>query len=151
MIKLYLLYLPLGAYVLLRSFETWFFSHHNDCNDVITWLSMISSGILFLVIPAFLQFKEKAAATAGLLCLAGILPFAIYWLTYIYKYEGFMRNTENEIILIAALFYTLTIIFTVKYVVVPYPPVRLKKSIKLTLSLLPTILLIAALFVNSNA
>jgi hypothetical protein len=72
MIKLYLLYLPLGAYVLLRSFETWFCSHYDDCNDVITWLAMISSGMLF------------------------------------------------------------------------------KKSIKLILSLLPTILLIAALFVNSN-
>jgi hypothetical protein len=47
MIKLYLLYLPLGAYVLLRSFETWFCSHYDDCNDVITWLAMISSGMLF--------------------------------------------------------------------------------------------------------
>ncbi len=151
MIKLYLLYLPLGAYVLLRSFETWFCSHYNDCNDVITWLSMISSGILFLVIPGFLQYKEKTAAIAGLVCLTGILPFAIYWLNYIYKYEGFMRNTENKTILTAAVVYAIAIFFTVKYVAIPYPPVRLKKSIKLILCLLPTILLIAALFVNSNS
>jgi|GEM_PF-1925450 len=151
MIKLYIIYFALGAYVFWESFATWVLAPFNDCNDVFTWMAVISSGLMFLVIPAFLQYKEKTAVIAGLVCLVGILPFAIYWLTYTYKYEGFMRNTQNKIILSAAVFYAVAAIFTVKYLLVPYPPVRLKKHVKLILSLLPAILFVAALFVNSNS
>lgn len=143
MIKLYLLYLPLGAYVYLRSYETWAFSSYNDCNDVFTWMAMVSSAVLYLITVPLLLYKGDLAIKVALWNLGGILPFAVYWLTYICKYESFLRNADNKSILIAAIVYAIAIFFSVKYVLKPYQLPLMRKSVKLFFSLLPAGLFIA--------
>nr|WP_294793753.1 hypothetical protein [uncultured Mucilaginibacter sp.] len=143
MIKLYIIYFALGAYVFLESVVTWVFAPFNDCNDVFTWMALISSAVLFLIATPLLLYKGKMAVKVASISLGGILPFAVYWLTYIYQYESFMRNTENKIILIAAGVYALAIFLTIKYIMQPFQPPVLKTRTKIIVTFLHAGLVIA--------
>jgi hypothetical protein len=79
----------------------------------------------------------------GLVVLAGVFPFCIYWLTYLYKFEGLTNGTFNQIVLAAAVLYVVDIFYSIKYIVKqPENVITLNRPFKLVLTFLPILLLI---------
>lgn len=149
MFKCYTIYLLLGIYVSLRSLETWMFRNWNDCNDVVTWLAIVSSVVLFFIAGPLLLYNSKLGIKTALTCLAGIMPFAVYWLTYIYQYEGFNKNGDNRLIFFAACVYSFSIYITVKHLNTSLPAFTRGKPFKIAFTFLPVVLSIALWIYNN--
>lgn len=143
MLKLYFLYLIVGGYVAARSLESWVWSAFNDCNPTISLIALIGSCILFFIVTGATLFSVNASPRIGLLCLASVLPFAIFWFGYYYKHSWPLTQTaDSREVLAGAVLYIVAIFYTVTYVV--KPPLKitdLSKQIKLALAGLPVGLL----------
>ena len=145
MIKLYILYLILGFYMLFESFSIWVFSAFNSGGTLITYLAMISSAILFSAASAFSLHRIKLAAILGIAALIGVFPFGVHWLLYRYKFESPLTNgIENQIALLATAFYIIVVFYSIKYIA-SYKTdslISLRRPLKIFLTYLPPILLL---------
>ena len=145
MIKLYILYFIFGFYMLFESYSIWVFSVFNGGGTFITYLAMVSSAILFSTASALSLHRIKIAAILGIVALIGVFPFGIHWLLYRYEYESPLINgTENQITLLATIFYIISVFYSIKYIVY-YKSVSviiLKLPLKIFLTCLPPALLL---------
>jgi len=140
MVKLYVLYILVGAYAFWEQIGVWLFFS----GDMIASIAFYSSILLFLFASILSLFKVRIAAIIGLVCLIGEAPFATYWIfssTYSYvKDQDWIFHLILGITIILyliAIFYSLKIIVNYKKVI---KTTALKKPVRLLLALMPVIL-----------
>lgn len=138
MIKLYILYLVFGFYMLYYSLLLWVFPF--DGGIIQTDIALTASAILFFIAPALCLYKPQVASVVGLLCLAAISPFGIHWLQYKLVDEYFLLwKVENILLCIAVILYLLAVIVTVNTFTVrkSLKAADVNKKVKLILALVP--------------
>jgi hypothetical protein len=144
MIKLYILYLVFGFYMLFNSLFIWMFSFYGV--TVITYLSLICSAILSALISGLSLYHNKTASIAGLICLVGITPFGIHWLIYNFTDGGPITvGTEHQIMLPATVWYLVALVYSIiniynykkLHIITP-----IKKPVKLVMLFIPIVLLL---------
>jgi hypothetical protein len=145
MIKLYVLYLILGVYLFFESFCIWIFSLNGV--SIITYLALASSIVLFSFATGLSLYKAKAASIIALLCMIGILPFAIHWiyyLTYNEDWSPYYKTTISlaGVLYVLAFFYSLKTLVTINRLDRSF---KLKYWVKLLMAAVPIVLLILAL------
>lgn len=140
MIKLYILYVVFGFYMLYYSVLLWVFPF--DGGIIQTDIALTASAILFFIAPALCLYKPQLAPVVGLLCLAAVSPFGIHWLQYKLVDEYFLLwKVENILLCIAVILYLLAVIVTINTFTVrkSLKAVNINRKIKLMLALVPFI------------
>lgn len=143
MIKLYVLYLVFGLYMffeseLIRAVSFWTVSS-------ITYVALISSGILSVIASTLALYRLRSASIVGLICLIGVSPFGIHWLWYNCTDGGpITEGTNHKIMLLATVWYIITMFYTCLIVVkgnaTKTKPV--KKSLKMSFTAISGVFLI---------
>ena len=139
MFKYYIIYLLFGAYVAPRSLLSWSFSSFNNCNETVSLIALIASCTLVFVTTPLVLYNLRKARILALVCFAAILPFAVYWLNYIYLHLGFNIDMENRGIFLAACLYLISIIVTLRNINVLILYNALNKRVRFALTILPLI------------
>lgn len=112
MLKLYILYISLGFYMLYNSLMLWAFPVEEAVLQ--TYMAMIASLLMYFIVPIICLYKPRSAPGWGLACLAGITPFGMHLLEYRLTDEYFnMWSTENIMLYASVLWYLITLIVTI--------------------------------------
>jgi len=137
-IKLYILYLVLGLYLLFESYSVWIFSAFSGGDNIITYLALTSSTTLFLGASIWSLYSVKNASILGLAALVGVFPFSLHWLLYRFEFEApITRGTYNQVVLGATVLYIIAVFYSIKYIVSDDKHDSLNKKIKVGLIFLP--------------
>jgi hypothetical protein len=142
MIKLYVLYIVFGLYMLMYSLLMWFFPFGYVLG---TDVALAGSFVLYFVAPAICLYKPKFAPALGLLCLAAISPFGIHWLQYRIMNDYFIVWDMGSILMCAAVvWYLVTIVVTINIYTVRHnlKVAYYSKKQKLILACLPVPILV---------
>ncbi|MGZ3756903.1 MAG: hypothetical protein ACXVAY_21930 [Mucilaginibacter sp.] len=141
MIKLYILYCVLGSYLLIESITVRLFGE----DSIITYLALISAGILYLVATGLSLYSVKIASIVELIALIGVFPFGIHWLLYRITMEGpITKGAFNHIVLLICILYFAGVFYSVKYSIrkdSSVNSIKVSPRVKLLIALLLPILL----------
>jgi hypothetical protein len=146
MIKLYVLYVVFGFYILHHSLLLWLFPFYGDGSALQTYMAFGASVILSFVMPGICLYRPQLAPGAGLLCLAVISPFGIHWLQYrIMNPYLILWSAENIIMFAAVIWYLVAVIVSINiFMVRKSLTINLyNRKLKLSLALLPFTMFIA--------
>jgi len=146
MIKLYVFYLVFGLYMFFETLIVWQFRDINGGDTWITYLSMLSSGVLLSIATGLLLYKPQGGLLLGLIALIGVFPFGIHWLNYRYTMEApIISGGFNQIVLLATALYVLGLLYSIKRMIrykQSNNDVIVKKSLKLFLTFFPASILV---------
>ena len=118
MIKLYVFYLVFGFFMLFESYFIWVFRYFNGGNAAVTYVALISSAVLFSIVPGLLIYRPKKGLLVGIVTLIGVFPFGIKWLIYRYTMEGpIIHGTQNQIVLLATALYAIGLFYSLKRII----------------------------------
>ncbi len=117
MIKLYILYIAFGLYMLDHSLLFWGFPFEGG-GALQSYIAAIASAVLFFIVPAVCLYRPRAAPVLGLICMALLSPFVLHWMLYRFTDEYFLWDTENVIMVIAVAWYLVTLVVTINYFMV---------------------------------
>jgi len=118
MIKLYIFYFVFGAYMLLESWMAWIFSFGGV--SLLTYSGLLSSAVLFLIVPGLTLYNVRWASIVGLLFLLCVLPYGIHWLVYFYHDNltwSILKDGFTQIYLGAIVWCIVTASYSIKYIV----------------------------------
>jgi len=153
MIKLYIFYFIFGFYMLFESFFIWTFRYFNDGNAPITYMALVSSAILFFIVPGLLIYRPKKGLFVGIVALIGVFPFGIRWLIYRCTFERpILYGTQNQIMLLATALYAIGLFYSIKRIIAykhPDEVVIRKRGFKLFLMFFPVSLLLILIVLTS--
>ncbi len=139
MARFYLTYLLFGIYVAERSLLSWAFPSFNKCNQTVSLMALIGSCTLIFIATPLVVYNLKRAKILALACFAAILPFAVYWLNYIYHHRVGGYSDQTASILLAACVYFISIIVTLKNINDSTQHDGLNKWVRLALAVLPVV------------
>lgn len=140
MIKLYILYIVLGFYMLYYSMLLWVFPL--DGGILQTEMALAASVVLFFIAPPVCLYKPQIAPVVGLVCLAGISPLGIHSLQYKLTDEYLVLwKIENILMYVAVIWYLVTLAATINAFAYRkgIKVADVNKKVKLLLALVPLI------------
>lgn len=136
MFKFYAIYLLFGAYVTLQSLFSWVFSGSDNYKEIISFVALIASGTLVFVATPLMLYNLKRAKIVALVCFATILPFAVYWLSFIFSHDNVDMKRDVSL---AACLYFICITMTLMTINAPTCVNDLNKRARLVLTIFPLI------------
>lgn len=144
MMKLYILYIVLGFYMLYYSMLLWVFPF--DGGILQTDIGLGASVVLFFIAPAICLYRPSIAPVVGLICMAGISPLGIHALQYKLMDEYYVLwKVENILMYMAVIWYLVAVTVTINTFMArkSLTDAGINKKVKLTLALVPLIVFAA--------
>jgi len=139
--------------MLFESYFIWYFRGFNDGNSVITYMSLLSSMLLFVVVTGLLIYYPRIGLIIGLIALAGVFPFGIRWLMYRCTMEGpIIHGAQNQIVLLATVLFVIGLSYSLKRIITYNSSnnvIILKQPLKLVLAFFPAFVLLVLIILSS--